>query len=88
MKIAIGNDHVGLEMKLHIKKYLEDKGYEVIDFGTYTADRTDYPVYGEKAPLAGAAAYARANCRRKPEFSASIMCADMLNLEKDILMQI
>ena len=48
MKIAIGNDHVALEMKNHIKEYLEAKGYEVIDFGTYTSERCDYPVYGKK----------------------------------------
>ena len=30
MKIAIGNDHVAVEMKKHIKKYLEDKGYEIV----------------------------------------------------------
>ena len=34
MKLAIGNDHVAVEMKKEIKKYLEDKGIEVIDVGT------------------------------------------------------
>jgi ribose 5-phosphate isomerase B len=47
MKIAIGNDHVALEMKLEIKEYLESKGNIVIDFGTHTSERTDYPIYGE-----------------------------------------
>lgn len=47
MKIGIGNDHVALEMKLEIKTFLEDLGYEVIDFGTHTSERTDYPIYGE-----------------------------------------
>ncbi|MBP3626851.1 MAG: ribulose-phosphate 3-epimerase [Clostridia bacterium] len=40
--------------------------------------------WGENAPLAGAAAYAKEYCKRPPMFSASIMCADLLNLEKDI----
>ena len=48
MKIAIGNDHVAVEMKQHIKKYLEEKGHEVVNCGTDSSDRTDYPVYGKK----------------------------------------
>lgn len=47
MKIAIGNDHVAVEMKEEIKKHLESKGIQVLDKGTYTAERCDYPVYGE-----------------------------------------
>lgn len=52
MKIAIGNDHVGLELKKHIVKYLSKKGYEVIDFGTDSPDRTDYPIYGKRVAQA------------------------------------
>lgn len=48
MKIAIGNDHVALEMKQQIMRHLEEKGHTVKDYGTYTAQRCDYPVYGEK----------------------------------------
>ena len=33
-KLAIGNDHVAVEMKKELVKYLEDKGYEVINVGT------------------------------------------------------
>lgn len=47
MKIAIGNDHVALEMKLEIKAYLESLGHEVMDFGTHTSERFDYPIAGE-----------------------------------------
>ena len=47
MKLGIGNDHVGYEMKLQIKAYLEEKGHEVVDYGAYSADRSDYPIYGE-----------------------------------------
>ena len=47
MRIAIGNDHVALEMKQQISAYLEELGHEVIDFGTHTTERCDYPVYGE-----------------------------------------
>lgn len=48
MKIAIGNDHVAVDLKNHITKYLEDKGYTVVNFGTDSTDSCDYPVYGEK----------------------------------------
>ena len=48
MKIAIGNDHTAVEMKNHIVEYLEAKGYELVNYGTDTSDRVDYPVYGKK----------------------------------------
>jgi len=46
MKIAIGNDHVAYDMKLSIKEYLESLGHEVLDMGTHSKERTDYPIYG------------------------------------------
>ena len=52
MKIGIGNDHVGYEMKLEIKAYLEAQGHEVVDFGADSAERSDYPIYGEKVARA------------------------------------
>ncbi len=48
MKIAIGNDHTAVELKNHIKEFLENKGYDVTDFGTSSGERTDYPIYGYK----------------------------------------
>ena len=47
MKVAIGNDHTAVELKKHIKEYLEKKGYELCDVGTNSTERTDYPIYGE-----------------------------------------
>lgn len=47
MKIAIGNDHAAVEMKEEIKAYLEEKGHEVINFGTDTAESCNYPEYGQ-----------------------------------------
>ncbi len=47
MKIAIGNDHAAVDMKLQIKEYLESKGHEVVNFGTDTNDSCDYPAYGK-----------------------------------------
>lgn len=46
MKIAIGCDHVGFELKDKIIKHLEEKGIEYKDFGTFSSERTDYPIYG------------------------------------------
>lgn len=49
MKIAIGCDHGALELKNKVVAHLEKRGYDVEDFGTYTADSCDYPDYAEKA---------------------------------------
>lgn len=49
MKIAIGSDHVGIELKPTIIEYLEELGHQVTDFGPFSAERTDYPVYGKKS---------------------------------------
>lgn len=46
--IAIGCDHGGFELKQEIIKYLEDNNYEYKDYGTYTPDSCDYPVYAKK----------------------------------------
>ncbi len=46
MKIAIGNDHVAVDMKNEIKVYLESKGHEVINVGTDSSERFNYPVSG------------------------------------------
>lgn len=43
MKIALGSDHGGIHLKNHLKGYLEGKGWEVLDCGTYTEDSCDYP---------------------------------------------
>ena len=48
MKIGIGNDHAAPEMKFRVKEYLEGLGYEVVNFGTDTDDRVDYPDIAEK----------------------------------------
>ncbi len=45
MKIAIGCDHGGVELKEEIKKYLFEAGYETKDFGTNSNESCDYPDY-------------------------------------------
>ena len=46
MKLAIGNDHVAVEMKNEIKAYLQQKGIEVVDVGTNSTERFNYPISG------------------------------------------
>lgn len=49
MKIAIGADHAGFELKERIRGLLEDEDYEVIDEGPYEFQQfDDYPIYAEK----------------------------------------
>ncbi len=43
MKLAMACDHGALSLKNDIRDYLTAKGYEVVDFGTHTPDRCDYP---------------------------------------------
>ncbi|CEG94169.1 ribose 5-phosphate isomerase B [Propionibacterium freudenreichii] len=49
MRIAMGSDHAGFELKEHLKGYLQDKGHEVIDVGTHSTESVDYPIYGAAA---------------------------------------
>ena len=49
MKLAIGCDHGALALKNKAVAHLTAKGYEVVDFGTYTMDSCDYPDFAEKA---------------------------------------
>jgi ribose 5-phosphate isomerase B len=50
--LAITSDHAGYQMKLSIIKYLEEKGYDLKDFGTDSTDAVNYPDFGH--PLAEA----------------------------------
>lgn len=46
--IALGCDHGGFAIKEAIKKYLDESGIEYNDFGTYSEESVDYPVYAKK----------------------------------------
>lgn len=52
MKIAIGCDHGALELKNTVAAHLEKRGFEVKDFGTYTAASCDYPDFAAAAAKA------------------------------------
>lgn len=49
MKIGIASDHGGYGLKEEVKKYLDGKEIEYIDYGTDSLDSVDYPDYGKKA---------------------------------------
>ncbi len=48
MKIALGSDHGGYELKNMIKAHLLEKGNEILDFGAESSKSVDYPEYGFK----------------------------------------
>lgn len=43
MRIGIGSDHLGFELKERLRVYLESKGLDVTDYGCYTSEHVDYP---------------------------------------------
>ena len=45
MKIAIGSDHAGFRYKERIKEFLQEQGHLVQDFGTFSEEPVDYPLF-------------------------------------------
>jgi len=45
MKIAIGSDHAGFRYKERIKEFLLEQGHVVNDFGTFSEEPVDYPLF-------------------------------------------
>mgnify|MGYP000203970426 CR=1 FL=1 len=60
MKVVIGCDHGGFELKKEVMAHLDARGLEYKDFGTYSDASCDYPVYGK----AVAKAVASGECER------------------------
>jgi ribose 5-phosphate isomerase B len=48
MKIAIGADHAGFDLKEKVRKRLEQQGHQVVDEGTLNTDSVDYPDFAAK----------------------------------------
>ena len=48
MKIVIGCDHAGFEMKDAVIAHLNQKGWDVIDVGTNSSDSCDYPLFAHE----------------------------------------
>ena len=46
MKIVVGSDHGGYELKEGLVKFMKDEGHDVLDLGAYSTDSCDYPVIG------------------------------------------
>ena len=47
MKIAVGNDHAGFQLKPVVISVLEKRGIEILDLGCYSTESVHYPIYGE-----------------------------------------
>ena len=67
MKIALGTDHAGFRYKEKVKELLTSLGHEVKDFGTFSEDPVDYPLFIRPA----AEAVARGECERGFVFGGS-----------------
>jgi ribose 5-phosphate isomerase B len=52
MKIAVGSDHAGYELKKQVLSWLERHGYDFEDMGPYSAESVDYPDYAHKVAAA------------------------------------
>jgi ribose 5-phosphate isomerase B len=52
MKIAIGSDHAGFQYKERLRELLSREGHQVEDFGTYSEEAVDYPVFIRPVALA------------------------------------
>lgn len=49
MKIGFGSDHAAVELKNSLKEYMQEKGYECVDYGAYSSEeKMDYPIAGRK----------------------------------------
>jgi ribose 5-phosphate isomerase B len=67
MKISLGTDHAGFRYKEKVKELLEQLGHEVKDFGTWSEEPVDYPVFIRPA----AEAVANGECERGIVFGGS-----------------
>jgi ribose 5-phosphate isomerase B len=52
MRLSVASDHAGYELKEAVKKHLSLAGHDVVDFGTDSAESTDYPDYARPAARA------------------------------------
>ena len=49
MRIVLASDHAGYMYKQEIKKFLKDKGVQVVDVGTNSIESCDYPIFAHEA---------------------------------------
>jgi ribose 5-phosphate isomerase B len=67
MKISLGTDHAGFRYKEKVKELLQQLGHEVTDFGTWSEEPVDYPLFIRPA----AEAVANGECERGIVFGGS-----------------
>ncbi len=51
MKISLGSDHAGFNLKEKLKTYLSEKGFELLDLGPAVEDSVDYPDFGHAVAI-------------------------------------
>ena len=51
MRVALGSDHAGYDLKEKVKGFLNGMGIEVLDVGTLSADSVDYPDFAQKVAV-------------------------------------
>ena len=91
--IAIGCDHGGFALKKEIMKYLDEQKLEYKDFGTYSEESCDYPVYGEAVARAVASGECEKGllfcgtgigislCANKVHGIRAVVCSDCFSAE-------
>ena len=47
MKIALAADHAGFDLKNHLKAWMQERGFEVVDLGAFNTEPSDYPDFAE-----------------------------------------
>ena len=52
MKLHLGSDHAGFTLKEHLRSWLTAQGHEVLDHGTTSGDRVDYPDFAARVARA------------------------------------
>ncbi len=48
MRIAIGNDHTAVDMREAVSAHLKERGFEVVEVGSFSRESSNYPEFGEK----------------------------------------
>jgi RpiB/LacA/LacB family sugar-phosphate isomerase len=88
MRLALGSDHAGFDLKNILVTHLRAEGHDVTDLGTHTKDSVDYPDFGKavaEAVVSGAAVYGVLVCSSGIGITmaankvAGIRCANVLN---------
>jgi ribose 5-phosphate isomerase B len=72
LTIALGSDHAGFPLKSVLARALRDAGHKVLDFGTHSAERVDYPDYAHAVCRAVEGGQAGAQASASPRFGVLV----------------